>query len=118
MPDYSRSDAYQVCLTLKAEVEDPAFHLFVDDEQGERDENHQLSVFHLLELYKIKSGNLDNLDSTLLEQLMAEGLVVNAGDKLQLSSSYAPRRHQSISSEQLAQWLGVKHFWLKAGIVS
>lgn len=118
LPDYSRSDAYQVCLTLKAEVEDPAFHLFVDEEQGKRDENHQLSVFHLLELYKIKSGNLDNLDSTLVEQLMAEGLAVNVGDKLQLSSNYAPQRHQSISSEQLAQWLGVKHFWLKAGIVS
>lgn len=108
LPDYSRSDAYQVCLTLKAEVEDPAFHLFVDEEQGKRDENHQLSVFHLLELYKIKSGNLDNLDSTLVEQLMAEGLAVNVGDKLQLSSNYAPQRHQSISSEQLAQRLGVK----------
>lgn len=49
----------------------------------------------------------DILGSSLVEQLMTKGLVVNV-DKLQLSSNYAPQRHQSIFSEQLAQRLGVK----------
>lgn len=115
LPDYSQSDAYQVCLTLNGKIEDPAFHLFVDEEQAKRDANHKLSVFHLLQLYKIGNGKTDDLDEKIVENLISDGLVIKDGDNLKLSQAYQSKvSHNMIpeggkkSLEGVSERLGVK----------
>lgn len=88
LPDYSASDAYQVSLVLKSQIEDPAFHLFITKEQEKREENNKLSVFHLLALYKIKQGRSENIDNEILQKLLEDGLVEQEEDGLRLSMLY------------------------------
>ena len=88
LPDYSESDAYQVVLNMKAEVVDPAFFLFVKQEQENRDENHQLSVFHLLALHHINTGNEEKVSDSILAQLESEGLIVKIGGDYRLNDVY------------------------------
>ncbi len=88
LPDYSASDAYQVSLVLKSQIEDPAFHLFITKEQEKREENNKLSVFHLLALYKIKQGRSENIDNEILQKLLEDGLVEQEEDGVRLSMLY------------------------------
>lgn len=88
LPDYSSSDAYQVCLRLCAEIEDPAFHLFVKNEQKKRDEGNKLSVFHLLALYDVKRGMVERVNEDILQQLLDDGLVVDEDGELRLCDAY------------------------------
>ncbi len=95
LPDYSSSDAYQVCLRLYAEIEDPAFHLFVKNEQKKRDEGNKLSVFHLLALYDVKRGMAERVNDEILEQLMKDNLVVDEDGKLRLCDFYREMQMRS-----------------------
>ena len=88
LPDYSESDAYQVVLKMKAEVVDPAFYLFIKKESENRDENHQLSVFHLLALHHINHGHVENVNDEILEQLQNEGLIIQEGEEYRLNDVY------------------------------
>ena len=88
LPDYSESDAYQVVLKLKAEIVDPAFYLFIKNEQMKRDGNNQLSVFHLLALHNIKIGNTDNVNEETLNELVKEGLIIRTTDSYRLNDNY------------------------------
>lgn len=115
LPDYTHSDPYQVYLTLKGNIVDPAFHLFIDEEQTSRDEEHKLSVFHLIQLYKIKEGDCEGLDRELVEQLIAQGLVVKENDELRLCDKYqskaaviAKSRNGNLLQDEVASKLGVK----------
>lgn len=115
LPDYTHSDPYQVYLILKGNVEDPAFHLFIDEEQNSRDEEHKLSVFHLIQLYKIKESNYDGLDKELVGQLVEQGLVIKEGDKLRLCDKYQSKvaiiddsKNDNVEQEKIDSKLGVK----------
>jgi hypothetical protein len=90
LPDYSESDAYHIDLRLSAEVIDPAFHLFIKDEQRRREKEggHKLSVFHLLALSQIVDGQYQGISSEILNSLLSDGLVVRAGDELHLCEAY------------------------------
>jgi hypothetical protein len=90
LPDYSESDAYHIDLRLSAEVIDPAFHLFIKDEQRRREKEggHKLSVFHLLALSQIVDGQYQGISSEILNSLIADGLVVREGDELHLCEAY------------------------------
>lgn len=88
LPDYSESDAYQVVLKMKAEVVDPAFYLFIKKESENRNENHQLSVFHLLALHHINHGHVENVNEEMLEQLQDEGLIIQEGEEYRLNDVY------------------------------
>ena len=110
LPDYSKSDAYLVVLKLKGEIEDPAFHLFVDEEQGRRDESNRLSVFHLMELYKVKEGKTDLLNAEIIDDLMNQGLVVAEHDTLRLCEMNTPQSRWEVFNQQLGVRLGVNDF--------
>lgn len=102
-------------LKLKGEIEDPAFHLFVDEEQGRRDESNRLSVFHLMELYKVKEGKTDLLNAEIIDNLMNQGLVVAEHDTLRLCDAYqkkkevmnTPQSRWEVFNQQLGVRLGV-----------
>ena len=73
LPDYSRTDIYQVELHLKAEIIDQNFHLFLRDVQRNRSE--KLNVFDLLTLDKIRQGISTGLYEESVARLQREGLI-------------------------------------------
>ena len=73
-PDYNASDAYQVSLTLKSEIVDKAFHVFVNKYQLS-DKLPKLGVEQILALSKIRDGLFQQLKSEIVNQLEEIGLV-------------------------------------------
>ena len=63
LPDYSKTDAYQVNLTFQAAIQDKAFLFFMKEVQESRAE--KLNVFDLLTLDKIRKGINDSLDPNI-----------------------------------------------------
>ena len=94
LPDYSASDNYQVELLLKAKIENPAFHLFVKEEQEKRTDNNKLSVFHLLTLYRIKNNELNDLNKSIVQELLDDGLLVKTNEAIKLSDAYYKLENQ------------------------
>jgi ATP-dependent DNA helicase RecG len=90
LPDYSESDAYHIDLRLSAKVIDPAFYLFIKDElrKREKEGGRKLSVFHLLTLSQIASGQYHGISSDILNSLLSDGLVIKDEDDLHLSEAY------------------------------
>jgi ATP-dependent DNA helicase RecG len=92
LPDYSKTDFFQVELTLLGEVSDKAFAAFIGNEQSKRDKDNQLGTFEILGLYRIKEGSSESVDSHILEALDKVKLIKRTGgsasEKYVLSDSY------------------------------
>ena len=73
-PDYSKSDAYQVSLTLKSEIVDKAFHIFINQYQIS-DKEPKLGVEQILALSKIRDGLFQQLNPEITNQLEEIGLI-------------------------------------------
>ncbi|MDR2621200.1 MAG: putative DNA binding domain-containing protein [Dysgonamonadaceae bacterium] len=73
LPDFSRSDAWQVELRLKAEIIDKNFYLFLREIQRNRTD--KLNVFDLLTLNKVRQGISTDLFEESVEKLQSEGLI-------------------------------------------
>ena len=73
LPDYSRTDDYQVDLCLRAKIVDEAFYIFLKEVQFSRKD--KLNVFDLLTLDKIRQGISTDLFKESVEKLQHEGLV-------------------------------------------
>ncbi|MFR4276457.1 MAG: ATP-binding protein [Bacteroides thetaiotaomicron] len=73
-PDYSKSDAYQVSLTLKSEIVDKAFHIFINQYQIS-DKEPKLGVEQILALSKIRDGLFQQLKPEIVTQLEEIGLI-------------------------------------------
>lgn len=79
VPDYSRTDMFQVELKISAEIQDPSFLIFAKEEQSKRDENNKLGVFDLITLDKIRRGVLSGLDADIIQKLLRENLIKRSG---------------------------------------
>jgi ATP-dependent DNA helicase RecG len=81
LPDYSRTDEYQVDLCLSAKIVDESFYIFLKEVQYGR--NDKLNVFDLLTLDKIRQGISTDLFEESVEKLQREGLIksLSAADK-------------------------------------
>jgi ATP-dependent DNA helicase RecG len=93
VPDYSKSDNYQVELQLSGVVEDKAFALFIRQIQQSRKDEEKLSVQEVITLNYIRKGNdKKQLNSILIKKLEKEGLVERVGktisQRLILSKDY------------------------------
>jgi len=73
-PDYKNSDMFQVSLTLRTEVIDKAFHVFVSQCQNSEKEP-KLGVEQIITLFKIREGILQNLKIEIVSQLEKSGLI-------------------------------------------
>lgn len=73
-PDYSKSDAYQVSLTIKSEIVDKAFHIFINQYQIS-DKKPKLGVEQILALCKIRDGLFQQLNPEITNQLEEIGLI-------------------------------------------
>lgn len=79
LPDYSKSDLFQVELTLNAAMQDKAFTMFMRDVQTKRGEDNPIGTFKTIALHNIKEGKSDGIDAKLLEELEQEELIKRSG---------------------------------------
>tara|TARA_R110002050_G_scaffold218631_1_gene354568 strand:+ start:11305 stop:12990 length:1686 start_codon:yes stop_codon:yes gene_type:complete len=91
-PDYSKSDLFQVELTLNAAMQDKAFAMFMNDVQAKRGENNPIGTFKTIALHNIKEGKSESVDAKLLEELEKEKLIKRSGgstsEKYVLADAY------------------------------
>lgn len=73
-PDYKNSDMFQVSLTLRTEIIDKAFHVFVSQYQNSEKEP-KLGVEQIITLCKIRNGIFQNLKAEIVGQLEKSGLI-------------------------------------------
>lgn len=79
-PDYSKSDAFTVSLSLSAEIEDKAFALFVRSIQESFPDEYKLSVFEIITLNNIRKGiDKNKLDKSIVEKLKERNLIEPIG---------------------------------------
>jgi len=89
-PDYKESDSFQVSLTLKSEIVDKAFHVFVNQYQTS-DKEPKLGVEQILALSKIRNGLSQQLNPEIVSQLEELGLVLRVSahtNRFTLSEEY------------------------------
>ena len=72
IPDFSRSDDYQVSIVIRSEIIDEHFFLFIRSLQ-ERDG--KLDVFTLLNLYEIRTHHIDRLYNEQLSAMLEKGYI-------------------------------------------
>ncbi len=73
-PDYTSSDMFQVSLTLRIEIIDRAFHVFINQYQNS-DKEPKLGVEQIITLSKIRNGIFQNLKQEIIVQLEKSGLI-------------------------------------------
>lgn len=73
-PDYKNSDMFQVSLTLRTEIIDKAFHVFVSQYQNSEKEP-KFGVEQIITLCKIRNGIFQNLKAEIVSQLEKSGLI-------------------------------------------
>jgi len=73
-PDYKNSDMFQVSLTLRTEIIDKAFHVFVSQYQNSEKEP-KLGVEQIITLCKIRNGIFQNLKIEIVSKLEMSGLI-------------------------------------------
>ena len=73
-PDYKNSDMFQVSLTLRTEIIDKAFHVFISQYQNSEKEP-KLGVEQIITLCKIRNGIVQNLKTEIVSQLEKSGLI-------------------------------------------
>ncbi|OQX73148.1 MAG: AAA family ATPase [Bacteroidetes bacterium 4484_276] len=79
VPDYSGTSMLQVELKISADIQDPSFLIFTNEEQGQRDENNKLSVFDLITLDKIRRGISSGLNTDIVQKLLAQNVIKRSG---------------------------------------
>lgn len=73
-PDYKNSDMFQVSLTLRTEIINKAFHVFISQYQNSEKEP-KLGVEQIITLCKICNGIFQHLNSEIVNQLEKSGLI-------------------------------------------
>lgn len=79
LPDYLKSDLFQVELILNSAMQDKAFAMFMNDIQSKRDVDNPIGTFKTLALYNVKEGKSEGIDAKLLDELEKEELIRRSG---------------------------------------
>ena len=89
LPDYSATDNYQVSLTLRTEIRDVPFLIYIRQEQAKRPEHHKLNVFQLLAIYNVRFGKELEVPATAVDSLVSEGILMRSKTgRLSMSREY------------------------------
>lgn len=98
-PDYSKTDMFQVELTIHGEVEDKAFAAFIEGVQSARDEHNKMGTYEVIGLFHVKEGKSELVEESVLHGLYEHGNVTktggNASDRYVLSEEYYSLKNQS-----------------------
>ena len=79
VPDYSGTSMLQVELRISADIQDPSFLIFANEEQNQRDENNKLGVFDLITLDKIRNGISSGLNIDVVQKLLLQKVIKRSG---------------------------------------
>lgn len=79
IPDYTKSDDFDVTAILSAIVKDAGFALFIQNIQKTLSDKEKLTVFDVLELCKIRDGNRKDLDKAIIKRLEAQNCIEKHG---------------------------------------
>ena len=79
VPDYFSTSMLQVELIISADIQDPSFLIFANQEQDQRDENNKLGVFDLITLDKIRKGISSGLNVNAVQKLLAQNVIKRSG---------------------------------------
>lgn len=104
MPDYNKTDDYQVVAILSARVKDPGFCLFINSIQQELPENQKLSVFDILTFCDVKDG-LQPKDKEIAKKLLSMGYLEKRG-KTSAIRYILPRRYYELTNN-LVEYSGL-----------
>lgn len=104
LPDYSKSDDYQVSLIIRSEIQNPTMLLFV---RAVKLEGVALNVFSLLNLYYIQRHLIDDVYEEETKAMLKNGLIApHAYYKYVLGDGYfanmRPVRNSVCSAHQLS----------------
>ena len=89
LPDFSATDNYQVSLTLRTEIRDLPFLVYIRQEQQKRPEHHKLNVFQLMAIYNVCFGGGQEMKSQVIDGLVEEGLLLRSKNgKLMMPKGY------------------------------
>ena len=77
LPDYSRSDDFQVTLRLHSVIKDDAFYLFVRDILNDYEAEKQMNTFDWLTLHYVWAGNISLVYEDSVNKLLDMGLIVH-----------------------------------------
>ena len=79
LPDYTKSDLFQVELTLDASMQDRAFSVFMNQIKSDRGGDNPIGTFKTIALYNVKEGKSEGIGTKLLEELEQENLIKRSG---------------------------------------
>lgn len=80
IPDYSKSDDFQVELQLSAIIEDKAFAVFIQTIQGEMEDDQKLSVMEVIHLNNVRLDNRNfEYDKKIIKSLIKRKLIEKHG---------------------------------------
>lgn len=79
IPDYSGTSMLQVELKISADIQDPSFLIFVNEEQTHRDDNNKLGVFDLITIDKIRTGISSGLEENVVQKLLDQNVIKRSG---------------------------------------
>lgn len=98
LPDYSKSDLFQVELNLNSEMQDKAFAMFMNHIVTKRGKDNPIGTFKTLALHNIKEGKSERVDAKLLNELEQEDLIKRSGGststKYVLADAYFEMKEQ------------------------
>lgn len=89
LPDFSDTDNYQVSLTLRTEIKDIPFLVYIRQEQAKRPQHHKLNVFQLIAIYDVCFGEEVGVSAATIDELVLEGILSRSKmGKLSMSKDY------------------------------
>ena len=114
LPDYSRSDDFQVTIWLHSVISDDAFFLFVRDLLNTQEAEKWMNTFDWLTLYHVRVGNISMVYDDSIKKLLDRGLIAEDGYfRYVLGDSYieklVPVKPNGVTNRQL----GTVYYTLK-----
>lgn len=106
LPDFSATDNYQVNLTLRTDIRDIPFLVYIRQEQANRPQHHKLNVFQLMAIYNVCFGDTPEIKSEVIDSLVSEGILLRSkSGKLMMSKQYQ-KIYSEIYSSKNINWIG------------
>lgn len=106
-PDYSLSNDMQVELTLDETIIDKAFALYIQEMQQKL--NERLSVFEIIALEKVRSGEMDDATKVQIPNLLDKGLIEKSG-RTRGVRYYLARRYYELAHD-MPSYMEKKDEW-------
>lgn len=106
LPDFSATDNYQVSLTLRTDIRDVPFLIYIRQEQAKRPERHKLNVFQLMAIYNVCFGDGLGVKPAIIDELVEEGILLRTKrGKIVMSKEYQSI-YSEIHSTKNIDWIG------------